>query len=69
MENIQNKKIIIKENSKKDDNLNVKLKLEKSICQIIKEDGYGIGFFSKINYKNNEIYCLYQIIMLLQKKF
>ena len=57
MENKQNKNLI-KEIAKKDDILNIKLKLEKSICEIIKEDGYGIGFFSKINYKNNEIYCL-----------
>ena len=30
----------------------------QSICEIMKEDEYGVGFFSKINYKNNEIYCL-----------
>ena len=59
MEKIQNKISIIKEKSNKDDHLNVKLKLEKSICEIIKKDGYGVGFFSKINYKNNEIYCLF----------
>ena len=58
MEIIQNKNSIIKEKSKKNDNLNVKLILEKSICQIMKEDEYGVGFFTKINYKNNEIYCL-----------
>jgi len=35
-------------------------KIEKSICQIIKDKEYGLGFFSKIKYPNkfNEIYCL-----------
>ena len=33
-------------------------KLQKSICEIIKEDGYGVGFFTKINFKGIEIYCL-----------
>ena len=38
--------------------MDIKAKLEKSICEIIKGDGYGVGYFTKINYKNNEIYCL-----------
>ena len=35
-------------------------KIEKSICQIIKDKECGIGFFCKIKYPNklNEIYCL-----------
>lgn len=32
--------------------------LKRAICEIIKEDGYGVGFFTKINYKGSEIYCL-----------
>ena len=33
---------------------------EESICEIIKDNGYGSGFFCKIKYPNkyNEIYCL-----------
>ena len=38
--------------------MDIQLQLEKSICEIIKEDGYGVGFFTKINYKSNGIYCL-----------
>ena len=38
--------------------MDIQLKLEKSICEIIKGDGYGVGFFCKINFKNHEIYCL-----------
>jgi len=36
------------------------IKAEKSICEIIKNEGYGTGFFCKIKYPNkfNEIYCL-----------
>ena len=35
-------------------------KAEKSICEIIKDKGYGTGFFCKIKYPNkyNEVYCL-----------
>ena len=35
-------------------------KAKKSICIIIKDNGYGTGFFCKIKYPNNlnEIYCL-----------
>ena len=35
-------------------------KIEKSICQVVKDKEYGIGFFCKIKYPNklNEIYCL-----------
>ena len=35
-------------------------KIEKSVCQIIKDNGYGTGFFCKIKYsdKPNEIICL-----------
>ena len=35
-------------------------KAEKSNCKIIKDKGYGTGFFCKIKYPNkyNEIYCL-----------
>ena len=35
-------------------------KAEKSICEIIKNKGYGTGFFCKIKYPNkfNEIFCL-----------
>ena len=38
--------------------MDIQLQLEKSICEIIKEEGYGLGFFTKINYKGNEIICL-----------
>ena len=65
MEKMPKPSSIKKEERVKDgDNLNIKLikmlseKLEKSICEIIKKNGYGTGFFSKIKYKNNEIYCL-----------
>ena len=65
MEKMPKPSSIKKEEKVKDsDNLNIKLikmlseKLEKSICEIINEIGNQIGFFSKVNYKNNEIYCL-----------
>ena len=38
--------------------MDIELKLKKSICEIIKEDKCGIGFFCKINYKGNEIFTL-----------
>ena len=57
---------IVKENRVKlGENLNTKKsillsqKAEKSICEIIKDNGYGSGFFSKIKYEGNEIYCLF----------
>ena len=34
-------------------------KAENSICEIIKDNGYGSGFFSKIKYEGNEIFCLF----------
>ena len=34
-------------------------KVEKSICEIIKDNGYGSGFFCKIKFEGNEIYCLF----------
>ena len=34
-------------------------KAQKSICEIIKDNGYGSGFFSKIKYEGNEIFCLF----------
>ena len=34
-------------------------KAEKSICEIIKDNGYGSGFFTKIKYEGNEIFCLF----------
>ena len=65
MEKMPKPSLIIKEEKVKEgNNLSFKLlkllyeKSEKSICEIIKENGYGTGFFSKIKYKNNEIYCL-----------
>ena len=35
-------------------------KIEKSVCQIIKDNGYGTGFICKIKYsdKHKEIICL-----------
>ena len=58
--------IINEENIKKGENLTIKKskilneKAEKTICEIIKDNGYGSGFFCKIKYPNkfNEIYCL-----------
>ena len=38
--------------------MDVRLEIKKSICEIMTEDGYSSGFFTKINYKNNGIYCL-----------
>ena len=35
--------------------MDIQLQLEKSICEIIKDDKCGVGFFCKINYKGNEI--------------
>ena len=33
--------------------------LEKILCQIINDNGkYGLGYFCKLKYKNNDIYCL-----------
>ena len=51
-------------------------KAEKSICEIIKDKGYGTGFFCKIKYPNkfSEIFCLitnYHVItkeMLIYKE-
>ena len=51
-------------------------KVEKSICEIVKDKGNGTGFFCKINYPNkkNELYCLmtnYHIItkdMIINKE-
>ena len=34
-------------------------KSEKSVCEIIKDNGYGSGFFCKINLDGNEICCLF----------
>ena len=58
--------IINEENVKEGENLTLKKskilneKAEKTICEIIKDNGYGSGFFCKIKYPNkfNEIYCL-----------
>ena len=58
--------IINEENVKEGENLTIKKskilneKAEKTICEIIKDNGYGSGFFCKIKYPNkfNEIYCL-----------
>ena len=38
--------------------MDIQSKLEKSIFEIIKEDGYGVGFFIKINFKSIDIHCL-----------
>ena len=51
-------------------------KVEKSICEIIKDKGYGTGFFCEIKYPNkfNKIFCLitnYHVItkdMLIYKE-
>ena len=32
---------------------------EKSVCEIIKDYGYGSGFFCKIKYEGEEMYCLF----------
>ena len=32
---------------------------EKSVCEIIKDNGYGSGFFCKIKLNGNEICCLF----------
>ena len=58
--------IINEENVKEGENLTIKKskilneKAEKTICEIIKDNGYASGFFCKIKYPNkfNEIYCL-----------
>ena len=34
-------------------------KAERSVCEIIKDNGYGSGFFSKIKLDGNEICCLF----------
>ena len=33
-------------------------KADNSVCEIIKENGYGSGFICKIRYEKEEIYCL-----------
>ena len=69
-ENDKNKNIFSIRNEEKvkaGENLNTKntkillKKAEKSVCEIVKDTGYGSGFFCKIKYPNNyneEIYCL-----------
>ena len=32
---------------------------EKSVCKIIKNNGYGSGFFCKIKYEDNQLCCLF----------
>ena len=68
--NIDNLSIRNEERVKEGENLTLKKikilleKAEKSICEIIKDKGYGTGFFCKMKYpdKYNEIYCLIQKI-------
>ena len=33
-------------------------KVDNSVCEIIKENGYGSGFICRIRYEKEEIYCL-----------
>ena len=53
------------EKVKHGENLAVKMskilneKAEKSVCEIIKDNGYGSGFFCKIKIYENEICCLF----------
>ena len=64
--NIDNFSIRNEEKVKEGENLTLKKnkilleKAEKSICEIIKDKGYGTGFFCKMKYpdKYNEIYCI-----------
>ena len=64
--NIDNLSIRNEEKVKEGENLTLKKnkilleKAEKSICEIIKDKGYGTGFFCKMKYpdKYNEIYCI-----------
>ena len=39
--------------------LSVSKQAEKSVCEIIKDKGYGFGFFCKIKLDTNEICCLF----------
>ena len=61
---IDTNSIINEEKVKDGENLTLKKnkilleKVEKSVCEIIKDYGYGTGFFCKIKYLNKEIYCL-----------
>ena len=62
--NIDKSSIINEEKVKEGENLTIKKmkilleKAEKSVCEIIKDFGYGTGFICKIKYINKEIYCL-----------
>ena len=62
--NKDKKSIINEEKIKEEENLTIEKntilseKAEKSVCEIIKDFGYGTGFFCKIKYLNKRIYCL-----------
>ena len=47
------------EKAQNNENLTLKEQVKKSVCEIIKEDGYGLGFFCKIIFEENEICCLF----------
>ena len=55
----ENNKDKIEVKDKNEENLNLINKVKKSICEIIKDNGYGIGYFCKIKFEDNEICCLF----------
>ena len=61
---IDNSAIINEKKIKEGENLTLsKIKIisekgESSICEIIKDNGYGSGFFCKIKYEKKDTYCL-----------
>ena len=53
------RKVKLGENISNDNSLLLSQKANKSVCEVIRKDGYGSGFFCKVIFENNEIICLF----------
>ena len=56
---IKNEKDKIDENLTEDMSIVLTQKTKKSVCEIIKDSGYGLGFFCKLKLDGSEICCLF----------